>query len=597
MGYLLSNDPEARGRVSDPARLQRSQWHCADSPPPALDRRATPPLVHWGHDQFARQFPGRGGWQLLFEGYLDREHARLDAETLIDPERFEADPVERLRGLAGAYTLIAWQPQTGEIIATRDRTGARTLYFIEHRGHLTLATSSDWVVQASGCPRREEPRFIVSLFALQQAPPPGLSAFEGVRELMPGEVLRYRGSTLTITHTPRDFEALIRAGQRKRRADDWADEFFHLLNNAVISCLPPEGDVACMLSGGLDSGPTAVLADAELHAQGRKLRAVSWSLKDFPDCDETQWIQMAAERLHHPVDFRDMSHALPFSRLDESMIVPDLPIYNGFRLLVNDCYERAASLGCRVVLNASTGDQIYPKRQWVDLDRWRRGQYACIWDDHRRACAKGGIRVLLRDPALRFLFTRWFPKIRRSARAPGWLSEDARALWSPPSSWPPESAIFSEPDYARQLFGAPMGFEVAQEIGMGQRHGIDRRDPFANEALLEFILQAPMDLSWRSGVSKAIARRSLRHHLPRRFLMKDRTGLLYAFHTAGRHENRNGIQFLIDAFDKNWAIYLREPALSEALQGSSEIPEIVLSQTVGYCLWTSLIAQTKHQTL
>jgi asparagine synthase (glutamine-hydrolysing) len=580
LGYLFSNDPDAAARVSNPADLQRRAWQRGAGP---INRANQ--VIHWGHDCFARHLRAPGQWQLLFEGYLDREHAALSADTLIDPASFEADPVDRLRGLAGAYTLVAWNTETGEIIATRDRTGARTVYFTEHRGFLTLATSSDWVVRASGRTRREEPRFIVSLFALQQAPPPGLSAFEGVRELMPGEVLRYRDGKLTINHTPRDFEALVRAGQRKRRADDWADEFFHLLNNAVISCLPPEGEVACMLSGGLDSGPTAVLADAALHALGRKLRAVSWSLKDFPGCDETHWIQLAAERLHHPVDFRDMSHALPFSRLDESVIVPDLPIYNGFRLLVNDCYERAAGLGCRVVLNASTGDEIYPQRRWVHLDRWRRRQWRLLSRDLHSVGRTEGLGGLGQDPAVRYPVARALVPWRYRPSAPEWLAPEARSHWCPPSDWPPDSNDTPWPEFSRQLFGAPMAFGVAQEAPMAQRLGIDRRDPFQNEALLEFMLGAPFDLSWRNGASKAVMRRAMRRDLPNAFLAKARTGRLETFFEAGLQTRRESLLNLCSAGGDHVETYVRAGSINPLLDKGNEGPAALLSATVGYGVW------------
>jgi len=579
LGYYLSNDPDSAGRLPRPSGTENNEWRsigaCASSST----------VFCGGHDLFAECIRGPGHWQLLFEGYLDELHSQISIDALLGSEDFLRRPVDKLKALAGAYTLVAWNTQTGEVIATRDRTGARTVYFTEHGGHLTLATSSDWVVRVSGRPRREEPRFIVSLFALQQAPPPGLSAFKGVRELMPGDVLQFGSGKLAVTHTPRDFDALVRAGQVKRRPDDWADEFFHLLNNAVVSCLPPEGDAACMLSGGLDSGPTAVLADEHLRPQGRAVRPISWSLHDFPACDEAKWIHQSASRLYHPLDLCDLSHALPFSRLDSTVVIPDLPIYNGFRLLVNDCYQRARAQRCSVLLNASTGDQIYPHRRWLHLDRLRRRQWSLLRNDLLAAARVDGLSGLFNDPAVRFPLARHLLPWRHRARAPAWLQDSAKALWQAPSSWPPEAKSTPEPAFARQLFGAPMAFGVAHEAPMAQRHGVDRRDPFQNEALLEFMLKAPFDLSWRSGYTKAIMRRAMRGRLPESILMKDRTGRLEDLYQSGIRANRETIKTLL--FDQQlvWQQYVHPDSMRAILSWENQGQSILLASCTGYSLW------------
>ena len=579
MGYFLSNDPDSAGRLPRPSGTEHNEWR-------SIGAYASPLTVFCGgHDFFAECIRGPGHWQLLFEGYLDKLHSQISIDALLGSEGFLRRPVDKLKALSGAYSLIAWNTQTGEIIATRDRTGARTVYFTEHGGHLTLATSSDWVVRASGISRREEPRFIVSMLSLQQAPPPGLSAFEGVRELMPGEVLQFGSGKLTVTHTPRDFDALISAGQVKRRGDDWADEFLQLFNNAVISCLPDAGDVACMLSGGLDSGPTAVLADVYLNALGRELRAISWSLKAYPECDETRWIKMAEERLRHSVDFCDLSHALPFSRLDASVIAPDLPLYNAFRPLVNDCYERAARLGCRVLLNASTADQIYPPRRWLHLDRLGRRQISLLWQDLRASYRSSGLSGLVHDPAVRHPLGQFLAPWRYRSTPPTWLSPEAERLWRPSSAWPRESGTTPQPEFTRQLFGAPMAFGVAHEAGMAQRYGVDRRDPFQNEALLAFMLKAPFELSWRNGLTKAIMRRAIKGDLPEEILEKGRSGRLEPFYQAGVESNQGQLARLCAGPEAELRRYLRVERIRALLQANGQDPEALLSVSAGYAVW------------
>ena len=579
MGYLLSTDPDSRQRIGGYSEQARNHWQ------EIAARGAETAAFHAGYDLFARHFSGPRHWQLIFEGYLDREHSQITLESLIGDAALPDEFQSRFERLAGAYSLVAWNTDSGEIIATRDRTGARTLFYAEHDGELTLATSSDWVVRASGIPRREEPRFIISMLSLQQAPPPGLSAFEGVRELMPGEILRFRSGRLSITRTHHDFAGLIEGGRKPRRADDWVDEFFHLFQNAVISCLPPEGDVACMLSGGLDSGPTAVLADEHLQTEGRALRPISWSLSDFPECDETRWIQQVASGLGHPVDARDLSDALPFSTLDSTVVIPDLPVFNAFRRLVNDCYERASAAGCQVILNASTGDQIYPQRRWVHLDRLRRRQGGLVWRDLSSTFRSAGLSGLLKDPALRHPAGRWLTPWRHRPKAPDWLAPEAKESWCPPPEWPQASKTTPEPDFTRQLFGAPMAFGVAHEAAMAQRNGVDRRDPFHNEALLTFMLKAPYELSWRGGFSKAIMRRAMRGRLPGSILEKERTGRLEPLFKAGVRARRKELEALLFDEQTAWQHYVTPAVVRDILERHRDHPGVLLATVVGHSLW------------
>ena len=73
-----------------------------------------------------------------------------------------------------------------------------------------------------------------------------------------------------------------------------------------------------------------------------------------------------------------------------------------FAPLVNNCYQRAGELGCKVILNGNAGDEIYAPLNKLNIDRLRRRQWAPLWRDlvsangDEAACAK-----LLTDTSVR----------------------------------------------------------------------------------------------------------------------------------------------------------------------------------------------------
>jgi asparagine synthase (glutamine-hydrolysing) len=583
LGFILSSDPANGDRLG----------HSIEWPPGEPASVAIDIPFAWRHDShasFSRSFRDNG-WQVLFEGYLAGPDSALDRSGL--PRAPAASPAERVRALLeaqgpsglsrlqGSFALAAWNPTSNQILATRDRCGGRTLYYNRAGRHLTLSTRSAWLVRAvNRCPE-EDAAFITSLLALQKAPPPGRSAFEAVAELMPGELLVVDGGARRIERAPLDLEIVPMAAS----PSEWAERFLGLLEDAVRACLPDDGEVACMLSGGLDSGPAAVLADRLLEPTGRGVRAISWSLERFPDCDESDWIRKTASTLRQPLDLADSSDRLPFSRLDESTIDPDLPVYNAFRFQVNDCYRRAAQNGCSVILNGAVGDRIYAPRSLVNLDRARRGEWGQIRRDLARDLREGGLRRLWQDPAYRHPLGRWLGRLRRASPPPAWLTDAGREYCPGPDAWPAELDQLAFPGHARQLFGASMAFGVAHEVSQAQCHGLDRRDPFQNEALLKFMLEAPMDLSWRGGADKSIMRRAMRGLLPDDVRYKARTGRLNPFFRAGIESQAESLRQLLFDEQTGWQDYVDSNRVAAIIEGSNGAPDALLSAVVGHALW------------
>lgn len=529
---------------------------------------------------------------VLLEGYLANageivqtlknppENPRTNPANLVASLLSERGP-KALAELTGCFALVAVNSRTGHLVATRDRCGGRTLYFHQGSNGLTFATRSSWVIKTANLQPESDPEFMVGLMSLQGSPQPGNSAFKAVTELMPGELLTFGGATPVIERPALNFDSDF----DYRHPGDCVARFLELLEQAVAATLPDSGDVACMLSGGLDSGPIAVLADRQLAERSQSLQAISWTLKDYPEADEEQWIRKTGEVLREPVRLTDGNGWLPFDLLDDSVLCPDLPLYNGFRALVNNCYQRAGEVGCKVILNGNAGDQIYAPLERLNIDRLRRRQWAPLWRDLVRHWRQGGLRQLLTDPSVRHPLGQMVRIGRASQSPPAWLTAQGQLHWQPKPAWPPEADSQPHPEYTRQLFGPRMAFGRAHETEIPNRYGVDRRDPFHNEALLRFMHNAPFELSWKGGASKSIMRQAMRGILPESIRRKPRTGLLNSFYQAGLKQNKTQLESLLFDEQTGWQTWVRPEVIKNQLTGNPTAPEALISICVGHALW------------
>ncbi|MEN1728775.1 MAG: asparagine synthase-related protein [Pseudomonadota bacterium] len=483
-----------------------------------------------------------------------------------------------LQRLTGCFALIAIDTADCRLLATRDRSGGRTLYFNASKGQITLATRPAWIMHIARLPFRESGHYLAAHFALQSAPPAGSTAFEDVQELMPGELLQFENDTLSLSPQPLSLEA-----DPALYADPVAS-FRELLTNAVHTALPDSGDVAVMLSGGLDSGPMAMLADSKLAQSNQALKPVSWSLNAFPEADEAQWILHYDQALRSAPIITDLSDRLPFGDLDTAYSSENLPSYNAFNALIEHCYQESAEQGCRVILNAAVGDRIYPAPRLLLIDLLRRRRWRALGQELRGLIRREGLSGFPRDAAVRYGLGRWVPGRQREGTRRAWLTPLAQSIQAEeePST---QLVCHTYPDYAQQLFGPAMAFGQAHTNEHAQRFGIDRRDPYQNEALLRFMLHLPVRSTWQDGWDKAIMREAMRGLIPEPIRHKRRTGLLHALFRSGLRAYRQDVRELLLDQNESWQQYVQKTAVEEALSGKPGAPDALIALCVGYLRW------------
>ncbi|SQK96609.1 asparagine synthetase [Pseudomonas aeruginosa] len=197
---------------------------------------------------------------------------RSDTEVVLRAylQRGEAS-FARLRGI---YGFALWDEREQSLWLVRDRFGVKPLYYYPTAGGVLFASEpkaifanpeANPVLDASG---------IAELFALTTAPTPGHGLYKGLRQVRPGQALRFdRNGVRELVYWA------LRAERHEEGAEDSAERAGQLLREAVAEQLVADVPLGSLLSGGLDSSAISAFAVAALDGDARRLPTFS---VDFP---------------------------------------------------------------------------------------------------------------------------------------------------------------------------------------------------------------------------------------------------------------------------------------------------------------------------
>lgn len=525
---------------------------------------------------------------ILAEGYVDKYH-RLPPQELnrttasILGQLVAEHGCKAVERLAGCFVAVFVFPETGTICAYRDRLGGRTAYWAQSGGRLVLASSSSLIGHALGrvC---LDPRWLTHWFSIGWPGLPALTPFANINELLPGEWLEFVDGQVTRQRTP----FTIPLGAPRRSPSEWVERFRSAFSNSIDACLPEADDAAVMLSGGMDSGPSATVAAELQRARGRSLTAVSWSLPGAPDADESKYIRSVADALDVPLDLFDAGDCVPYDRLTTDLVVADFPTFNFYREMILRCYERAAARGLPVIINAAMGDLIYPPGNARLVDLWARREGRAWFEFLFARLRARGVSGTWQDANFRHFVGRMLGRLRpRRTAPPPWLTDSAIALLPEAVRWPPEANRHRLPEYASHLIGQAMAWGVAHENLFSQRYGVERSDPFQNEALVRLMLEMPVSMSFRDGTDKWIMREAMRDRMPEEIRTKGRTGLLNSFLQLGFERNREKLRGFLFTESTDWQAWVRPEFVRDVLDNNDGTGrgQLVLGNCVGYSLW------------
>lgn len=396
-------------------------------------------------------------------------------------------------GLSSATVDTTDQP----IVLRRDAIGVRPLYYsVSADGRrLAWAERLPSLLEQSWVDKGVDWEGLLDIVTHAQRFDPERTCVAGVRQVPPGHRLEWQPGRLALVREWMPERFLWDGGPGP---DDPAGEFADRLQDAVVRHVPAGATI--LLSGGLDS--TAVAA-AAVRA-GLPVRAVSSVFPRFATVDETERILDVRTALGIEGDLVEVDdHGI--EDLDDELDLHGEPHVAPNHAHFAGLVHAAAGQGATVLVDGHDGDGALGSMHGLGrlvLTRPRLASdvltYLAAAGLPRRAAIRAWATDCLPLSVYRFARSGW-----RRARPPDitWIDDELRGRISPP---------VSSNDRWRTAQLAAVGPRLGRAVTMmdrvAARSGIELRHPFADQALLEFLLSLPPEAKHAGGRWKALVR-------------------------------------------------------------------------------------------
>jgi asparagine synthase (glutamine-hydrolysing) len=446
-------------------------------------------------------------------------------------ERWGDAAVERL---AGDFAFAWFDGSSGRLLLARDPLGQRPLFYARGRSFAAFASMPRGLHALAEVEQRPDAASVARFLA--HLPRTGAeSFFANVERVEPGHVvtLTPAGVSSRLYWRPR------RQTLRLARFDDYVEAFRAELDRAVSARLRGAGAVtAAHLSGGWDSNAVAATA-ARLLGPGATLAAftsvprMSGGEAGGRFSDEGPLAAATASLypnvVHRLVTNPDES---PLARLDSDLAFYERPLFNPCNhVWLAGLRHAARGAGARVLLSGEIGNwTISAGRTALLADYLREGRPMAAWRAATALVRSGGARP---RGALAAAFGPWIPEPLWDRLQP--LSSDPSGQVRP-ALQPELLARMSEEEAAlpppRRLDRFEHSVAALSAMDFGEHRkavlggwGLDKRDPTADVALIEFCLSLPTDMLLDARRRRPLARAALADRVPAAVL--DRQGKGY----------------------------------------------------------------------
>jgi asparagine synthase (glutamine-hydrolysing) len=430
--------------------------------------------------------------------------------------------------LLGDFAFAVWDDRRQSMFCARDPVGACRLSYAQSAHFFAFATEPEALACLPGVGAEPNENYIAQMLVREFRNRKDRSSWlRNIHSLLPGESLwvSLRGDVSIKKYWT--FEA----GDFRQYSSyqDCEAHFLSIFGQAVRDRMRVSGDLAMMLSGGLDSAGLIAMSSRlapEFPAISR--HAYSTVDDDSESCIESQSIFSLAESNVvdlHTTAVPSMSGQVGEDELFNAAWSMAQPVANS--ILLPAMMALAASRdGHKAVLHAGSGDMAmgtpkYYMTQWLKEGRWHNA-----WQECQAASANN--LFLQRQSA----GTIWLHSAAR-AWAPGSVRrqwQSARLRWRPS----PVGQSLINREFAERLhlearieeelrqtqqeqLGDPTAFRIDRCVAsicsglsgyglVAGRSGIEARDPWSDIRVLDFMFRTPDTLKTRHGQTKFLVR-------------------------------------------------------------------------------------------
>lgn len=297
---------------------------------------------------------------------LERNHkfkSNSSAEIII--HAYEKYGLKCLTKFNGAFAFILWDSNNKLIFSARDRLGEKPLYYCVLKEHIVLSSEIKGILGDPLVPKKPNEKFIYEYLVSGYPSQVGNTFFKEIKELAPAHYLLIKNDNNVSVH---QYWQPINHSENVSSAlndQEYASEFFNLLQDSIRIRLPTDSSIGTFMSGGIDSISIAFIVESILKStkyfnpKDLEEQKIFSAIFDEPTEQgiEKHYIKHVEHILKKNVNFVFPSVNLSWEKIKEFIYQMEEPVAV-FNYYVFWCLFQTAKQDVKIVFNGQGCDAI-----------------------------------------------------------------------------------------------------------------------------------------------------------------------------------------------------------------------------------------------
>jgi asparagine synthase (glutamine-hydrolysing) len=447
------------------------------------------------------------------EGYA------CDAELIL--HAYAAWGTRCVEHLRGDFSFVVWDSVAKTLFCARDHFGIKPFYYAELGEVFTFSNTLNCLRQHTGVSNQLNEQAIGDFLLFGWNYNESSTSFRDIQRLPPAHWLLVSRECIDAK---RYWNPPTQDRIRYRRSADYVDNFMELFQAAVVDRLPADR-AGILLSGGLDSGAVAAVANAFSKSRGGSpsLRSYTagydWLIPD----NDNLFARQSSEYLDIPNEYLPLDNVEFFEKWEGARYRHPEPVASLFFAAKFELYRRLAT-HCRVALSGEGSDNLMYFQMWPylkDLSRrgeWSRLIFETAWFLWIRPFPWLGVARRVQ---------RIFGKVRADTEIPRWIAPEfakrarLKERWTEYNKliFPFERHSVRPKAHASMVTPRWAGLFESEDPGVTQ-YPVEVRYPFLDLRIVRYLMAIPV-FPW--AFKKKLLRDSMYKKLPERVRLRPKT--------------------------------------------------------------------------
>lgn len=401
--------------------------------------------------------------------------------------------------IEGIYAFAIYKDD--KLFLARDRVGVKPLFYTKIKDNFLFASEIKSLLKNKLVKPIINKESLQEILSLSPSRIPGSGVFKNIKELRPGHYMIYENDKITIKRYWNIKEKI-----NKDNYETATKKIEKYLTESIKRQMVSDVDIACLLSGGLDSSIITAIV-----AKNRDKTLDTYSI-DYEDNDkyfkktkftvsqDNDYIKLMSETFNTNHYYKVITQHTLAKYLKESVIARDLP---GMADIDSSLlwFSKQIKKKHKVILSGECADEIFGGYPWFYREEVRNREYFPWLDsiDYRNKLLKKELQEKLK--LKEFMKTQY-----------------DNILKEVPITKNKAEQIYKNLFYLNMTYFMPTLLERKDRMTM--RGSIEARVPFADTKLIEYLWNLPWEYKFHNNTEKGILRDAYKDLLPKEIVTR-----------------------------------------------------------------------------